>query len=232
MKALWKFTLMSFAFVVAIGPLRDAAANSAAPIPDGTGQGPSSIGAIGTVWEPPNSDFSKALPKATIPKEMVSKIIVPGASVNLEETTISDIAAKFSAPIGHKGDGGDFVQWVCFRGADPGGDWVLWLKSGEINGGTIGSFRWQRIGAAVLDRRCRTLSGAVELQNQLRLGLAQADVLKDLGSATVWGADKAVYVHEHAETVHGEPYTSMNIVEVFFRRGEVEAIEVAKTTSS
>jgi hypothetical protein len=239
MKKIWRPILIPFAVLIAIVVLRDAVASlAAASVQEAshntTQQGPSSIGTAGAVWEPPNPDFSEALPKATIPKEMLSKIVVSGMSVNLEKTAISDIAAHFGATIGGKGDAGDSVQWVCFRGVDAGGDWVLWLESGEINGGTVGSFRWQRVGNAdVLDQRCRLLRGrAVELQNQLRLGLAQADVLKELGPATVSRADRAVYVHEHDESIHGEPYTSVNVVVVLFRQGKVQAIDVSKTTSS
>lgn len=41
----------------------------------------------------------------------------------------------------------------------------------------------------------------------------------------------AIYFHEHTEPIHGETYTSDNIVEVLFRKGKVQAIDVSKTTS-
>ena len=238
MKAIWNVVLALSALIASTLALQDPVTSLAAPIQDASRdsaqQGPSSSGVARAIWEPPNSDFPEALPKPTMSKEIVSKITVSGVPVTLEDSPISDIAAHFGATIGHKGDAGDSVQWVCFRGADPAGDWVLWLESGEINGGTVGSFQWRRIdSAAVLDQRCLPLSGAaVELQNQLRLGLAQAGVLKALGPPTIQRVDSAVYVHAHAESIHGEPYTSLNVVVVIFRRGQVQAIEVSKTTSS
>jgi hypothetical protein len=51
--------------------------------------------------------------------------------------------------------------------------WVLWLESGEIDGGYVGSFQWQRLSNRdVLDSRCHALTGttsAIKLPLSLRL---------------------------------------------------------------
>ncbi|MGC1106272.1 MAG: hypothetical protein WA876_07020 [Candidatus Acidiferrales bacterium] len=52
-----------------------------------------------------------------------------------------------------------------------------------------------------------------------------------LGEPTVWRGQRAIYVHEHTELLHGEIYTSDNIVEVRFHEGKVQAIDVSKLTS-
>jgi hypothetical protein len=179
-------------------------------------------------------NFLPEVPKGTVPKEMLSKIVLSGFPITLERTAIRGVASHFIAMIGGKGDGGDFVQWVCLNGTDSVGGWVLWLESGEIEGGAVGIFQWQRLEAgAVLDQRCRTLhDGGIKLPNHLRLGLTDSDVLKILGSPTVRQGDRFIYVHEHMESIRGEPYTSENILAILFRGRLAQAIDVSKLTSS
>lgn len=188
----------------------------------------------GTIWEPPAWNFLPDLLKATVPHEMLSKIILPGFSINLENTSIRDVASHFNDVIGKRGDAGEFVQWVCLNGGDGAGTWVLWLESGEIEGGMVGSFRWQRLDTgAVLDRRCRKLQeGGVALPNHLRLGLTDSEVLKILGPPTVRRSNRFIYVHEHMESIHGQPYTSLNVVAILFRDRLVQTLDVSKLTSS
>jgi len=194
----------------------------------------SSPGVGRVIWEPPAWNFLHVVPKATVPKEMLATLRVSDFPVSLEKTKMDDVTIRLGGTIGQKGDAGEFVEWLCFHGTDPGGHWVLWLESGEIDAGTVGSFQWQRLDkGAVLDRRCRMLEGTgVELPVTLRLGMAESEVLQSLGPPTVRHGDRLIYVHEHEESIRGEPYTSTNIVAIHLRGGTVWAIEVSKTTSS
>jgi hypothetical protein len=173
------------------------------------------------------------MPRATSSQGMVSKIAVSGAPVVLEETPIIDIAKRFGATLARRGDAGDALEWVCIDGTGPGGNWVLRLESGEIDGGTIGGFRWQWVSSgSAFDQRCQKLkAGNVELPDRLRLGLAKEEVRTILGGPSAWRREKAIYFHEHTEPLHGEMCTSDNILDVFFRDGKVQAIDVWKTTS-
>lgn len=194
-------------------------------------QNPSS--SVATIWKPPASDFWHSIPNATVPKAMVSNLTVAGASVVLETTPLRTIATRFSATIGRRGDAGDSVRWLCFHGSDSGGQWALWLESYEIDGGTVGGFEWQQIGnGAVFDRRCRTLSaGSVELPRGLRLGLTSEEVKTVLGRPTAARGEVAIYVHSHKLSLRGKPFTSENVVQVVFRQGKVQSIDVSKTTT-
>lgn len=192
----------------------------------------SSIDAV--TWEPQAWAFLQEYPKATVSKQMVAALRVSNLLVRLENTTMEDVKATLGGTIGKKGDAGDFDEWLCFHGSDPSGGWVLWLESGEIDGGTVGSFQWQRLSAsAVLDRRCRVLGEAkVKLPIALQLGITEAEVLKILGRPTVKQGDRLIYLHEHPLTIRGEPSTSDNVVAILLRGGRVWAIEVSKTTVS
>lgn len=188
-----------------------------------------------TIWDPPTAQFWQPIPNsnAIVPKEMVAKIVVSGAPVVLEKTQLRSIATRFGAAMGGRGEAGNSVRWLCFRGSDSGGEWALWLEGYEIDGGTVGGFEWQRIRtSAIFDRRCRMLSaGSVELPDRLRLGLTREEVKMILGEPTAERGDTAVYVHSHKLFIRGEPFTSENIVEVVFREGNVQSIRVSKTTT-
>ena len=106
----------------------------------------------------------------------------------------------------------------------------------EIDGGSVGSFQLQRLSShEVLDPRCHALSGtnsAVRFPLSLRLGRKKTEMLKMLGEPTTIDADRLIYLHEHEETIKGEPFTTSNIVVVRLRDGIVWAIQVSKTSSS
>jgi hypothetical protein len=167
---------------------------------------------------------------------MVGAFRVSNFPIEFEETKMEDVRTRLGGTIGHKGDAGEYLEWLCFHGTDSEGRWVLWLESGEIDGGMVGSFRWERLPMnAELDQRCRMLqrkAGGIVLPISLRLGTTEKEVLKTLGTPTVRRGDRLIYVHEHDETIRGEPFTSDNIVEVRLRGGTVCAIEVSKTVSS
>ena len=186
------------------------------------------------VWEPPNWDFPQDT-KATIPKEMLSNLRVSTVAVTLEETRLDKVVQLLGATAGAKGDAGDSVQWLCFRGTDGGNQWVLWLESGEIDGGSVGSFQWQQLSTdAKGDLRCHVLSGThpVELAVPLKLGMAEADVLKLLGKPSLRRSERMIYLHEHSESLSGVPYDSTNIIMIRIHEGLVTSIAVSKTTSS
>ena len=131
---------------------------------------------------------------------------------------------------------GALLEWLCFHGTDAIGGWVLSLESGEIDGGYVGSFQWQRLSSRdVLDSRCHALRGttsAITLPLSLRLGAKKAEVLKMLGEPTVIETERLIYLHEHEGTIRGEPFTTSNIVVVHLRNGIVWAIRAVKTSSS
>jgi hypothetical protein len=91
------------------------------------------------VWEPLLFNATDQVPKGTIGKDIVSDLRVSDRTVVLEETKLTDLQAHFKAPIGNRGDAGDYVEWLCFYGAN--NNWVLWLTSGEIDAGAIGGFQ-------------------------------------------------------------------------------------------
>ena len=186
------------------------------------------------VWEPPDWKFPEEA-KPTVPKQMLSSLRVSTVGITLKETELDKVEHLIGGEMGAKGDAGDAVQWLCFRGTDYGSDWILWLESGEIDGGKVGGFQWQRIsGEAKIDHRCHDLKGTavVKLASPLQLGMQEADVLKILGKPSLRRGERLIYWHEHRESANGVPYDSSNIVMVRVQGGVVSSIAVSKTTSS
>jgi hypothetical protein len=185
-----------------------------------------------SIWEPPEWNFPQDV-KATIPKEMVSTFRVSGNDITLEKTSMKEVQQRLGGVIGEKGDASDASEWLCFHGADALGGWVLWLENGEIDGGSVGSFQWQRrSNRDILDIRCPTLTKAgsvVQLPLSLQLGAKSSDVLKSLGPPTSKTDESLIYLHEHkVGGTNAGPFISSNIVVVRIRNGMVWAIQGPK----
>jgi hypothetical protein len=184
------------------------------------------------VWEPRLFNATDQVPKGTIGKDIVSDLRVLDRTVVLEETKLTDLQAHFKATIGNRGDAGDYVEWLCFYGANS--NWVLWLTSGEIDAGAIGGFQWQLVPATSrIDRRCRQLTdSAVKLPNAIRLGIPERDLFRIMGQPTKREGQRFLYVHEEPQAIRNQPYTETNVVVVNIRNGVVSAIAVSKSTIS
>lgn len=186
------------------------------------------------LWEPPNWNFPQDV-KATVPREMLSRLRVANVSISLEKTQLDSVEQLLGGTTGAKGDAGDAVTWLCFQGMDGGEQWILWLESGEIDGPSIGSFQWQRVASdAKIDRRCRALDGAatVRLALPIKLGMNEVDVLGILGKPSFRRGERLIYLHEHEDSINRVPYDSSNIVIVRLHAHEVCSIAVSKTTTS
>lgn len=188
------------------------------------------------VWAPPQFWYPKIFPKPTVPKELVGHLRVGNVNILLEETPIKDVQAHLGGVIGHRGDAAEYLEWVCVHGSDEIGQWVLWIEGGEIHGGTVGGFRWQRATpSARFDNRCAVLpktDDRITLPISVGLGTTETDLFQALGKPTTMEGDNLLFAHEHDETIRGEPYTSDNNVSIFLRRGVVWAMQVWKTTVS
>lgn len=184
------------------------------------------------LWEPPDWHFQQNI-KKSVPKEMLSSLQISGYPIQLEKTSLADVEKHFGGKIDARGDAGDAVQWLCFHGSDASGNWVLWLESGEIDGGDVGSFEWRRVSAeAEMDHRCVALGGQPQLPLPLHLGMELVEVVKTLGQPSWQSPQRVIYMHEHEEIINGERYDSSNIVMLRVRSGVVWAIAVSKTTTS
>jgi len=187
------------------------------------------------IWEPTLlEDATDEIPKGTVSKEIVGQLQLSGLRIVLEETKMSDVAAKLGGTIGQRGDAADYLEWLCYEVPTSEGRSVLWLLSGEIDGETVGGFQWLSIAASrELDQRCQILPrGAVEIPLAIRPGIAEAALRSVLGKPTRQKGQRIEYVHEKELEIRKEPFTVTNTLSVLLRNSVVYCIEVWKSTVS
>jgi hypothetical protein len=188
------------------------------------------------IWEPPSIVEFPSSVKPTVVREMITSLKVSGLRIVLEDTKLKAAEKRLGGTIGHRGDAGDSLDWLCLHGTGARGDWVLWLMSGEIDAGSVGGVRWQRVGrVAKIDAKCQMLAEGrrdVELPAALRLGIGEAAVLHALGEPSKRLDNALLYLHEREKTIHNQPYTATNTIAILLRGGAVWAIEVWKSTTS
>jgi hypothetical protein len=188
-------------------------------------------------WAPPNLYvWGDAVPKATIPREMVTSLTISGTKIVLEKTSLEKIAKKFGATLGQSGDASTALGWACLNGTDTNGRFALWLESDEMDGPSIGEFDLVRLSASnTLDARCVNIKGSFNgIQTApltLRLGMEEALIHKILGKPTETHGNTQLFSHEHNLVLRRNTYTSDNEVLVVLTDGKVSAIEVSQLTS-
>ena len=164
---------------------------------------------------------------------MITFLEVQGMRVRLEHTELEKVRATLGGVIGHRGDAGDFVQWLCYHGTDDRGRYALWIESSEIDGPMVGGFHLRRISSTQkLDSRCQVLAGQPKLPLKLGLGISEKQVAAQLGRPTTNRKRLLIYEHEHETKGHGQPYTAMNSVGIEIESEAVAAIEVWKSTTN
>jgi hypothetical protein len=187
------------------------------------------------VWKPPTILRSPALPNGTISKLMIKELRISNLNVELEETKMDQAQERFGGTFGDQGDAGNSLEWLCLSGRDAAGRFVLWLKSGEMDAGTVGSFQWRRVpDNARFDPRCGTLSetARIKLPISLHLGMSESQLSEVLGQPTVRNGNILLFVHEHDEVSKNGPITVLNTVSIVLRDGAVWAVEVLKVSMS
>jgi hypothetical protein len=200
------------------------------------GQADSGVGAAAPIpWQPVKIPFLGVAPPPTIRKEMVSHLEAANWPITLEKTTLTDAQRRFGGSLGHSGDAGEFLQWLCLYKRNPEDGWVLWLTSGEIDGGSISGFVWLRMSAAQrIDSRCTELGeqATVMLPIQLKLNMSRGTVEQLLGKPSCRFHETFTYLHEHKGQIGHAPYTWDNSIDIVYQRGLVKAIQVDLTISS
>lgn len=198
-------------------------------------------GQANPLWEPPRIGVQSIVEQPTGALDLVSKITIGPFQVALEDTPLEEVGTHFSASIGHVGDAGESLAWVCLHGQDRIGQWVLWIESGEIHGPMCGGFLLMRRTAnSQLDSRCKPVAdGRISMPILVRLGMSRAQVVAALGPPTSQSGSHLFYYHHRIVTlspkagVAPEPFDMNNTLYIRLNSGnKVDAFQVWRTTSS
>jgi hypothetical protein len=189
-----------------------------------------SASAEGPAWEPPNIEWPEELPRATIPNPMITSLSVASTRIILEKTSLTDARKHLGGVVGHRGDAGESLSWLCLHGTDADGRWILWLESSEVDGGDVSGFQYRRLSAGTtVDSRCREFGNirhAIKLPVPLRLGMTESQVRGVLGLPTVTQGHTLIFDHEQKHAIHDVNFTLSNTVAVVFADGIASAIQV------
>ncbi len=204
---------------------------------------PSSAGAAKSLWKPPEISGLRGLMEAvhpTVAHMMVSTFRVADSRVVFERTNLLNLVGKLNVRTGADGDASESLRWLCLTGTNAGHSWILWLTSGEIDGGTVGGLRVQVLEADEQpDSRCKAIIGdapPVDLGIPLRLGMTRSEVIRVLGKPSASAGTLTVYYHEHKKPIYNsqtglqDDFLVMNSVSIAFNGDVVEGIDVLKST--
>lgn len=187
------------------------------------------------LWSPPAIHAPSESPRSTVPKPMITRIVVEGFPISLEQTTLEAARSHFRAVAGHQGDASEALSWICFSGRDEVGLWALWLISSEIDGPDIGGLQWRRIPAGEeVDPRCQSLqgTGTVKLPLPIQLGMSETQVESVIGDPSMKYGHSAIYSHHHSLTIGGQLYSADNTIYLSYLEGVLRSVAVIYTVSS
>ena len=167
---------------------------------------------------------------------MVHHLKVANWPITLETTKLTDAQRQFGGVLGHRGDAGESLGWLCLYRRDHSDDWALWLESAEIDGESIGGFLWLRMGPGQkVDSRCKALNtqqGVVTTPVPIKLGMTEPQVEQLLGKPSGRFHNTFMYFHEHEGTIRNTAYTWDNSIDIVYRNGVVWAVHGSLTISS
>jgi hypothetical protein len=199
----------------------------------------------GGLWEPPPgpnfawasipTDASQS--KAIESGEVLDTLDLAQVHVVLEKTSMSDVQRQLGGTVGHRGDAGTSLSWLCYyqaRGANP---WIIWILSGEIHGGEIvHGFELTRIlPGATPEVGCGSLKERDQavLPATLKLGQTRQEVLTRLGAPSRAKRDALQFIRTRSMDSPGGPLSMFNVTWIQFdERGSVTGVGTVKTTTN
>jgi hypothetical protein len=198
-----------------------------------------------SLWQPPPlTPGREQQPQVTHAESSairITSIKVAGYPVALERTPLQDAHVYLGGVVGHQGDAGDGLIWLCYLQPDrQPPTWTLWLEQrGDLyNPPLISGFQWQTLPArSAPDARCKTLprTGKVSLPVPIRLGQSRAAIVNLLGSPTAKYPQALVYSASRQKkmisTSGAHIFTEIETIAVNFDHGKVVAINVYKSTT-
>jgi hypothetical protein len=200
-----------------------------------------------SLWQPPSTPDRDERPQVTHAEGSairITSIKVAGYPVALERTPLEDAQAHLGGVVGHQGEAGDGMVWLCYfqteRQLQASAPWMIWLEErGDLyNPPLVSGFQWRTVPAhSVPDERCKSLprAGNVSLPVPIRLGQSRAAIRDLMGSPTAEYPQALVYSASHPKEIKGTssayPFTEIETIAISFENGKVAAIDVYKSTT-
>ena len=176
-------------------------------------------------------------PTATLKKPPVKSLSLGSLTIELETTELQAVLTKIGiGEIQHRGDASESTYWLCYFIPNSTHQARIWLMSGEINGGTVGSV------ALKLTKQDETETPScpalptnyrpLQLERNIGLENKESDLRKILGKPSLVANNWIHFDSEQKIMLHGQEFTESGILSARFVKGRIEELWVSKTTSN
>ena len=176
-------------------------------------------------------------PAATLTLPPVTDVWFGKFNIQLESTELDDVLRTIKTGIiQHKGDASESVDWLCYQISDIANPVRIWIMSGEIDGGFVGTIVISR--ANIEDKptqTCPELPAAfrpvntdcgIWLHNQI------IDFEKLFGKPSLTVDDWIHYKSERKVLVRGSEFFEIGSLSARFVEGRVVELWISKSTSN
>ena len=157
--------------------------------------------------------------------------------IQLESTQLSDVLSKIgTGEIQHRGDAAESVYWLCYSVPSSANTARLWLMSGEMDGGAVGSIALRLTSSdETATPSCPELPQAyrsVKLGNNISLQNRASDLRRIFGKPSLAANGWLHFDSERDVLLRGEKYTELGGLSVRVIKDRIVELWVSKTTSN
>jgi hypothetical protein len=176
-------------------------------------------------------------PPATMKRPPVTSIKFGDLNIQLESTKLNDVLKTINAgEIRHHGDASESVHWLCYSISNVANPVRIWIMSGEIDGGYVGSIVARHVSAEdKATQTCPELPDAfqpVKLDRKIWIQTNESEIKKSLGKPSLIINDWMHYNSERKRIIRGAEFFELGSVSLRFINGQVVELWVSKTTSN
>lgn len=184
---------------------------------------------------PPSFPLNVA-PPATMKLPPITSVKFGDLDIQLESTKLNDVLKTINVgEIQHHGDASESVHWLCysiFNGASPT---RIWIMSGEIDGGYVGSVVARRINMeAKSNQTCPELPSAfqpVKFERGIWIQTNESEIKKSFGKPSLIVNDWIHYNSERKKIIRGTEFDESGSFSARFINGQAVELWISKTTS-
>lgn len=179
--------------------------------------------------------------KPTLESSPVSKILLPGLTVELERTTLSDIQKYIGVgTIRHIGDAAGSTYWLCYAASFNGHPERIWFSSGEMGGNEHSLLSVDVVAGGRDKDNCPQLpkkSLPVSSSNGLWLGSSSKQLKGILGRPSGKGHGWWIYSYEGKSVEQSSvqldiQYTTLGTLMAKIDHGKIVALSESQITAN
>jgi hypothetical protein len=179
----------------------------------------------------------KSMPPATLTLPPVTNVRLGKFNIQLESTKLDDVLKTIKTGIiQHEGDASESVYWLCYQISDVSNPVRIWIMSGEIDGGYVGTIVICR--ASIKDKptqTCPELPAAfrpVKIDCDIWLKSKISDFKRLFGKPSLTINNWVHYESKRKVLVRGSDSFEFGSLSAKFVEGRAVELWISKTTNN